>query len=211
MKHFIRIAYKAIQYGMMLCRAIFFTTVFRSLLKINGVKYGKGVQCFNAIPALQINRHSLLVSIGDQVIFNSYTDHSWNAKCKLIVLAGAVLTVGSNSGMNGVMLYCSKEVRIGSHVKIGGGTKISDSNHHSLDYLTRRNAASDSQEAESSPIHIGNDVFIGAGCYIGKGVTIGNRSIVAAGSVVVKSIPADEIWGGNPARFIKKINITSKP
>ena len=51
-----------------------------------------------------------------------------------------------------------------------------------------------------------DDVFIGANCYIGKGVIIGDRSIVAAGSVVVKSIPADEIWGGNPAKFIKKIN-----
>ena len=38
-----------------------------------------------------------------------------------------------------------------------------------------------------------------------KGVHIGARSIVATGSVVTKSIPADEIWGGNPAKFIRKI------
>ena len=90
------------------------------------------------------------------------------------------------------------------HVKIGGGTRISDSNHHSLDYKIRRTSR-DCKLAKSAPVIIGDDVFIGANCYIGKGVTIGDRSIVAAGSVVVKSIPADEIWGGNPAIFIKKI------
>ena len=42
---------------------------------------------------------------------------------------------------------------------------------------------------------------------VNQGVTIGARSIIAAGSVVTKNVPADEIWGGNPAQFIKKINI----
>lgn len=36
-------------------------------------------------------------------------------------------------------------------------------------------------------------------------MTIGERSIIAAGSVVVKDVPPDEVWGGNPAKFIKKI------
>lgn len=39
---------------------------------------------------------------------------------------------------------------------------------------------------------------------IGDGVTIGDRSVVGAGAVVTKSIPSGEIWGGNPARKIKK-------
>jgi acetyltransferase-like isoleucine patch superfamily enzyme len=36
-----------------------------------------------------------------------------------------------------------------------------------------------------------------------KGVTIGDRAIIAAGSVVTTDVPADEIWGGNPARVLK--------
>lgn len=90
-------------------------------------------------------------------------------------------------------------------MKIGGDSRISDSNHHPLDYLKRRDAKQDAANAMSLPVTIGNDVFIGANCYIGKGGTIGDRSIIAAGSVVVKSIPPDEIWGGNPAKFLRII------
>ena len=52
---------------------------------------------------------------------------------------------------------------------------------------------------------IGEDVFIGAHSIILKGVTIGARSIVGAGSVVTKDIPADEVWAGNPAKCIRKL------
>ena len=48
---------------------------------------------------------------------------------------------------------------------------------------------------------------IGANATILPDITIGENSMVGAGSVVTKNVPADEIWGGNPAQFIKKINI----
>lgn len=50
-----------------------------------------------------------------------------------------------------------------------------------------------------SNVTIGNRVFIGAGSIVLPGVTIGDDVIVGAGAVVTKSIPAGEIWGGNPA------------
>lgn len=53
-------------------------------------------------------------------------------------------------------------------------------------------------------VKIGIDCFIGANAIICNSVTIGDHSIVAAGSVVTKDIPPYEIWGGNPASFIKK-------
>lgn len=51
---------------------------------------------------------------------------------------------------------------------------------------------------------IGNDVWIGSNVLLIEGHKIGDGAIVAAGSVVTKDIPPYEIWGGNPARFIKK-------
>lgn len=53
-------------------------------------------------------------------------------------------------------------------------------------------------------IHIGDNVFIGTGVIISKACNIGDNAIVGAGSIVTKDIPANEIWAGNPAKFIKK-------
>ena len=55
-------------------------------------------------------------------------------------------------------------------------------------------------------VSIGRGVFIGANCVICKPVSIGDGAIVAAGSIVLNDIPPYEIWGGNPAHFLKKRN-----
>ena len=75
---------------------------------------------------------------------------------------------------------------------------------HSLDPQIRA-SAEDTLHKACAPVRICEGAFIGAHCIILKGVTIGARSIVGSGSVVTKSIPADEIWAGNPARFIRSL------
>lgn len=60
------------------------------------------------------------------------------------------------------------------------------------------------------PIKIGNDVYISYNVTILGGVTIGNGSVIAAGAVVTKNIPEFEVWGGVPAKFIKKKEIKKK-
>lgn len=57
----------------------------------------------------------------------------------------------------------------------------------------------------SAPIVVEDDVWVGAHSIILKGVTIGARSIIGAGSVVTKSIPADCVAAGNPCRVIKNL------
>ena len=46
---------------------------------------------------------------------------------------------------------------------------------------------------------------LGAGCVILSGITIGKNSMIGAGSVVTKDIPANQLWVGNPARFIREL------
>ncbi|KAA6333132.1 Galactoside O-acetyltransferase [termite gut metagenome] len=58
----------------------------------------------------------------------------------------------------------------------------------------------------TSPIIIGNGVWIGAGAMVMPGVTVGENAIVAAGAVVTSNVPANTIVGGVPAKVIKKIN-----
>lgn len=201
----ITLLYKALWLTIFKVENYFFSLWFRFLLWLNGVKTGNNIRVHGAaIPTLRISPYSKSVTIGSNVIFNNYNDVGWNSRSSLWVKANAVLSIGNNSGMNGALIYASNEVIIGENVKIGGGSKIFDTNFHSLDYLERRTS---NQGTISSPIIIDNDVFIGTGCTILKGVHIGERSIIAAGSVVTTNIPTGEIWGGNPAKYIKKITI----
>lgn len=53
-------------------------------------------------------------------------------------------------------------------------------------------------------VYIGNGTFIGANTIICKDVSIGDNVLIGAGSIVTKNIPDNEVWAGNPARFIRK-------
>ena len=57
----------------------------------------------------------------------------------------------------------------------------------------------------AAPIRIGRRVWIGANVVITKGVTIGDNSVIAAGAVVTRDIPANVVAGGVPAKVIKEI------
>ena len=63
-------------------------------------------------------------------------------------------------------------------------------------------------EGFSSDIYVGNRVWIGYGAIILGGVTIGDNVIIGAGSLINKDIPANSIYGGVPARLIRKICTT---
>ena len=80
--------------------------------------------------------------------------------------------------------------------------KIWDTDFHSLDYEDRIN---EDRYIKSKPIRVCEGAFIGACSIILKGVTIGRHSIIGAGSVVTKDVPDGEIWAGNPAQFIRRI------
>lgn len=125
-------------------------------------------------------------------------------RCTFFVDRGAVLSIGDNVGISQAALICHKSITIGNDVKIGGGACIYDTDFHSLDPEIRRTQEDLKHRAEKSVV-ICDNVFIGAKSIILKGVTIGENSIIGAGSIVAKSIPANQIWAGNPAKFIRNI------
>lgn len=121
--------------------------------------------------------------------------------CFLIKGEEAVIDIGNNVGISNVIFAASVSIKIHDNVNLGGGVKIFDTDFHSIDLHERLADIN----IPVKPVVIEEGVFIGADVIILKGVTIGKESVVGAGSVVAKNIPPGEIWGGNPAKFIKKI------
>ena len=146
------------------------------------------------------------IHLGENVRFNSSTSSNFVGlykPCTIAVTSKGYLEIGDYSGFSGVSIYCDAGISIGRYVNCGGNVSIWDTDFHPLNAADRR--INDVTKIISLPIKIGDDVFIGANSIILKGVKIGSRSIIGAGSVVTKSIPADEIWAGNPAKFIKSL------
>ena len=121
---------------------------------------------------------------------------------RLICKENAKIEIGSNCGISNSTIVAINSVKIGNNTLIGGGCRIWDNDFHSMNATVR--ISGKDKNINSKPIIIEDDAFIGGGSIILKGVTIGKKSIIAAGSVVTKSIPSNEVWGGNPAKFIKK-------
>ena len=125
-------------------------------------------------------------------------------KCTFFVDRNAELIIGNNVGISQAALICHKYISVGDDVKIGGGVCIYDTDFHSLNPEIRK-SNDDLKMRIEKPVIIENSVFIGTQSIILKGVTIGKNSIIGAGSVVTQNVPANQIWAGNPARFIKNI------
>jgi maltose O-acetyltransferase len=90
-------------------------------------------------------------------------------------------------------------VEIGSNVLVGPAVQIYTATHpvSAAERRTWREFA--------KPVSIGSDVWIGGGAIICPGVTLGDRSVIGAGSVVTRSIPADVVAAGNPCRVLRAL------
>ncbi len=91
------------------------------------------------------------------------------------------------------------QVRIGSRTLFGPNVQVYTATHP----IDHRERASGLEYAR--PITIGEDVWVGGSAVICPGVTIGDRSVIGAGSVVTKDIPADVFAAGNPCRVIRQL------
>lgn len=90
------------------------------------------------------------------------------------------------------------EIRIGNHCSISHNVRV---------YTQTAIADCDFSEEKTSKygsVNFEDYCWIGANVFINPGVTIGKNSVVGANSVVTKNIPPNEIWGGVPAKLIRK-------
>ncbi|MEP7077046.1 MAG: acyltransferase [Acidobacteriota bacterium] len=112
-----------------------------------------------------------------------------------------MIKVGDDCGFSGTSIGIKESLLVGNNVQVGANTYITDFDWHSMDPADRDN----SDKIAARGIVIEDNVWLGLNCIVLKGVSIGENSIVGAGSVVTKDIPANVICAGNPCKVIKNI------
>lgn len=126
---------------------------------------------------------------------------------------GGVLDIGKNFFLGSSSnIVATSSVKIGDDVLISHDCYITDTAGHSMDSEIRKldipnrwKGFKDWSVVESKPVVIDKYAWIGPKVIILKGVRIGEGAIIAAGSVVTKDVPPNSLFGGVPARQIKKL------
>lgn len=113
---------------------------------------------------------------------------------------GYNIEIGENfySNHNLIILDANKVI-FGDNVFIAPNCSFYTAGHP-LDYETRNKGIE-----YAKPIKIGNNVWIGGNVVVLPGVTIGDNTVIGAGSIVVKDIPANVVAVGNPCKVIKEL------
>jgi acetyltransferase-like isoleucine patch superfamily enzyme len=99
----------------------------------------------------------------------------------------------------GVRISAGLEVTIGDSCMFANEAFVTDADWHGI-YDRSLSVG------KSAPVIIGNNVWIGDSAMVCKGVTIGDNSIIGAGSIVLKDVPANVVVGGNPAVIVKNLD-----
>ena len=128
---------------------------------------------------------------------NSYWPVHWSSVVsspKLISFKGEVTPLGYSPGS---YIQATNGIEVGSNVIHAAGLKIISSNHELNDYT---------KHTVNPPVIIGDNCWLGANVTILPGVRLARHVVVAAGSVVTKSVLEDDvIIAGVPAKIIRKI------
>lgn len=157
--------------------------------QVMGVKIGKGTllsKCKITWP----NK----IKLGKNCII----EHNVFFKHDGIYSDGRSIIIGDNTFLgNNCEFNIKNNINIGNNCLIASGCKFIDHNHGK-----ETNRLMRLQKCDESPIIINDNVWLGVNVVVLKGVSIGSGAIIAANTLVNKSIPENEIWAGTPARKI---------
>ena len=132
----------------------------------------------------------LLAEVGENVYIESPFHANW----------GIHTHIGSHVYANfNLTLVDDGEIFIGDHVMIGPNVVLATAGHPILPELREQ------VMQFNLPVHSGRNVWLGAGVIVLPGVTIGENTVVGAGSVVTKDLPANVVAVGNPCRVLRPI------
>lgn len=145
------------------------------------------------------------IVLGQGVVFGWPTSSGFHTGYSHVEAStpGAVIEIadGVEISNNAMIKSEGAGIRIGARALVGSDVVIYDSDFHELD--PRRRCGG---QPAMGAVELGENVFVGDGARILKGVTIGRDSVVGAGSVVTRSIPAGVVAAGNPARVVRELD-----
>jgi hypothetical protein len=175
--------------------------VARLSATIWGVELGKGCKFYGGAVFRRAPTSRLV--IGEGCVFRSArwsNQIGLDRPCRLSTIRpGALIRIGSGCGLSGTVVAAAEHIELGEDVFCGANVTITDTDWHRVDPATRR------EPGLSAPIRLENNVWLGLNVIVLKGVTIGHDSVVAAGSVVTRSIPPGVLAAGQPARVIRSL------
>lgn len=138
----------------------------------------------------------LVIPLFKKIVLNKLNrKNGVNIKPGFYCVVGGNISCGNNVNLNDTKIIDYGRVIIGDNVKFSGDNLILTSNHDIKDFNI----------VNIENVEIESNVWITYRCIILPGVKIGKNSIIGAGSVVTKNIPANVIAAGNPCKVIKKI------
>jgi len=160
-------------------------------LKWAGMKIGKGTYFSKIVVTWP---HQVIIGVNCKLEHNIYFHYDGIYSTGPSICIGDNVFIGNNTEFN-----ISDRINIGNNCLIAAGCRFVDHNHGLEKKSLIRNQIVPKQE-----INLENDVWLGCNVVVLKGVSIGEGAVVGAGSVVTKSIPPYEIWGGVPAKKISE-------
>ena len=101
---------------------------------------------------------------------------------------------------NNVSLTAADSITIGKGCQIGDSVCLMDCDFHEIAPSTRNRS-----HGLAKPVVVGNNVWLGSRVMVLKGVEIGDNVVVAAGSIVTRSLPPDVVAAGSPAKVLRSI------
>lgn len=182
-----------------LARRLYWSPVFKS--QISG---GKNLFLYSGMPQV-LQPLTIKVGEGCRVSGISTFSGRWCSSERPELIIGHNVDIGWQT-----TIAVATQVILEDNVRMAGRAFLAGYPGHPLDPDARAAGAPDTDD-QIGKIHLKKNVWLGTGVSVLPGVTIGENTIIGAGSVVTKDLPANVIAAGNPARVVRNLLPEDRP
>jgi acetyltransferase-like isoleucine patch superfamily enzyme len=149
---------------------------------------------YHDIDAIHIGEHVAVMAWSEVIVYKRSPYSPFEGR--LVLGDRSIISLGVN------LRAAGGAIEIGAKTAIGQYSVVIAANHAIKPGVDRFNTPYDDSR---TGVFVGRNVWVGAHCVLLPGVTVGDNAVIAAGAVVNCAVPADELWGGVPARRIKSL------